>query len=227
METPTAPRQQLEAWLDALAVSLFLVVVLTAIYTSRFLFSGPLAVPAAWLLCRWLLGRRGRSWRDVGFRRPPRWAVTLRTAMLLTAILFVVNAVVGLGLQALGITPDLSAFQAVRTDLRAVALLLLVAWTTAAFGEEMIFRGFLLDRLRTGFGGGRGAVAAAVVLQAALFGLSHAYQGVGGMLLTGAVGLTLGVAVGSHPERLWAAILAHGLFDTVSIVLFALGVGSA
>ena len=78
---------------------------------------------------------------------------------------------------------------------------------TAGITEEWLFRGWLLAVL-TPLAGVGGAIAASTVL----FGLAHAYQGVGGIVKTGLVGLFfagLAWATGS----LWAPILLHAVVD--------------
>lgn len=124
----------------------------------------------------------------------------------------------------LGLAPNTGDLDFVRGRLSGYLLMLTVAWTSAAFGEELLFRGFALDRLHVALGGGRGAAALAVALQALLFGLGHAYQGLGGVVLTGVIGLGLGAIVRAARGNLWIAILAHGLIDTLGLTaLFLAG----
>ena len=59
--------------------------------------------------------------------------------------------------------------------------IVLVAWFAAGFGEELLYRGFLMDRLMR-LRGMRGAKWPAAIIQAAIFGLAHLYQGLGGVL---------------------------------------------
>ena len=80
---------------------------------------------------------------------------------------------------------------------------------TAGCVEEILYRGFLLWYL--------GLVMplwAAVVASSVLFALGHSYQGVGGGIKTGLVGLAFGalyVLTGS----IWLPILAHILLDAL------------
>lgn len=78
---------------------------------------------------------------------------------------------------------------------------------TAGFGEEFLFRGYLIWAFQPMFGLW-GAAAFSVVI----FALAHAYQGVKGILGTGIVGslLTLVVLIS---ESLWPAIALHALID--------------
>jgi membrane protease YdiL (CAAX protease family) len=148
---------------------------------------------------------------------------------LLQAIGCLVFAYVGSGLgfvvgtQGFGWPPTrFTALGPLDGNLPRLLALLAVAWTTAAFGEELLFRGFLLGRLRALFGGGRAAGIAAAALQAVAFGAIHAYQGRTGMLVTGLVGFAFGLSI-LRLRSLWPLVLAHGLVDTVALSLLNAG----
>lgn len=89
-----------------------------------------------------------------------------------------------------------------------------VSWGSAAFGEELLARGFILNRIAHVIGSLRTpAICAAIVLQAAIFGAFHIYQGIGGALMTGAAGLILGLVWLVGGRNLWPCFLLHGLID--------------
>jgi membrane protease YdiL (CAAX protease family) len=78
----------------------------------------------------------------------------------------------------------------------------------AGVGEELMFRGFGF-RFLNSFGlAGIGLVAAGAVA----FGLAHSYQGLGGVLLTGIIGLLLGIVYSATGSLIWPMIL-HALLD--------------
>jgi membrane protease YdiL (CAAX protease family) len=88
------------------------------------------------------------------------------------------------------------------------------------FGEEFLFRGFLFQWLAMLLGGTKVAWAVACLIQAILFGLIHAYQNPLGMLLTGSIGLVMGVVFLSTARNLWVPIIAHTLYDTARVIAF-------
>lgn len=148
----------------------------------------------------------------------PRWQFALQAAVVATLLLLVAlsSAMHQVLLPAVGAEPpQLSAGRAVGGDLAEYLYAAIpVAWGSAAFGEELVVRGFLLDRIAKVIGtSGTPTSLAAIVLQAALFGAFHLYQGVGGALLTGAVGLRIGLVWLAGGRNLWACILLHGLVD--------------
>lgn len=119
--------------------------------------------------------------------------------------------------QFFGEARDISRFESVST-LTGLLFLLALTWTFAAFGEEFAFRGVLMGGLRTVLGGGAGATLIALLLQATVFGLIHAYQGPAGIVGTFLSGLIFGVVALAARGSLIPAILAHGLANTFSLV---------
>ena len=172
------------------------------------------------LLCTWLLRREGEHWADVGLHRPRRWwMVPLLAAGGFVLLVALSSAMYQVILPAIGAQPpQLSAGRVIRGNLAEYLYAAIpVAWGSAAFGEELVVRGFLLDRIAKVIGSsGTPTYLAAIVLQAALFGAFHFYQGIGGALLTGAVGLLIGLVWLVGGRNLWACILLHGLVDFVS-----------
>ena len=85
-------------------------------------------------------------------------------------------------------------------------------------GEELLWRGFLFDRLNR-LAGIKGRIWLALLIQAAAFGLPHIYQGMGGVLITGVVGLFLGWVRIKSSWSLLPCVLAHAAVDTVMMSL--------
>lgn len=178
------------------------------------------------LLLGWLsLWLRGVGWRGVGLRRPASWG---RVALLglLTGLVFQcvsLYALEPLVARLTGELPDVSVFAPLVGSAQFLLLSLAVTWTLAAFGEEMVYRGYLLDRVAGLAGGGRAAWALALVLTSTLFGIVHLYQGASGVIATGLSGLVFGALYLASGRNLWAPIIAHGAYDTLGFTLIFLG----
>ncbi len=189
------------------------------------LFVPPLGVPLALLMIFLLLRWRKEPWSALGLRRPrrwwPLWAMALLAAMALQATsVFVVLPL----LQHFGIPmPDFSVVAALEGNHVMLAVYLVVSWTTAGFGEEVIWRGFLMTRIMAIFGCGPLGWGLALVLSSVGFGLMHAYQGTTGIFLTGFVGLILGLVYLVSGRQLWLVILIHALTDTIAMLIFYSG----
>ena len=79
----------------------------------------------------------------------------------------------------------------------------------------------------TAGGGSTAAQWVGVVLAAILFGFGHYYKGASGIIDSGVAGLILGAAYMLSGRNLWAAVLAHGLIDTVGVVALYFGWASS
>ncbi|HEY8053242.1 MAG TPA: CPBP family intramembrane glutamic endopeptidase [Steroidobacteraceae bacterium] len=96
-------------------------------------------------------------------------------------------------------------------------------WGFAAFGEEVSYRGYLMQRAAQALGGTRAAWWAAVVISAVLFGFGHFYKGPAGIVDSGFAGLVLGAAYLWSGRNLWVTVLAHGFIDTFALLAVYLG----
>lgn len=178
-------------------------------------------LPAVWVLMR--LARE--PWSAIGLGPPPGWpraialGVVAGLGMELLAV-YVTSPAIG---RWLGAGPDHSDLEFVRGRLDALALLLVLNWTLAAFGEELCFRGFLMDRLARALGGRRGAWIASLLASSALFGWLHAEQNAAGAVQEALSGLLLGALFLATGRNLTVPIVAHGVSNSLAFVLLYLG----
>ena len=93
----------------------------------------------------------------------------------------------------------------------ALAVVLVVV---VAVSEELIFRGYLINRLRTATGN----TAAAVALSSVIFALGHGYEGSLGVITVGVMGLIFSL-IYLWRQSLVVPIVLHFLQDFVAIVL--------
>ena len=163
-----------------------------------------------------LIWLRRERLADIGLKRPQSWLRTILIGVSLSAIFF---TAIYLSEKA-GFHRELSRFAALQGNLRLTLIAVFYVLIGAGFYEEFLFRGFLMQSLAMFFGGSRAAWWVAAVIQALLFGASHAYQNPLGMLITGTLGFLLSLLVILSGRNLWAAIIAHGLFDASRAILF-------
>ena len=125
---------------------------------------------------------------------------------------------------AFGEAPTVARFADLPGNLPLLLMLLPATWLFAAFGEEFFFRGFLMTAIAEVLGGSRAAWISAVVFQAAAFGLIHAYQGPVQAISIGIGGAVYGGVFLLARGNLWPLIFAHGLTDTLGVILLYSGV---
>jgi membrane protease YdiL (CAAX protease family) len=183
-------------------------------------YAGPITASCAVALISGLLWRRGTRWRDLGLRRPtrPRWLFA-QVPVVLVAWL-TVSAVAAVLVGQYLPRPDTSArFGDLAGNLPATLWWIGIGWLIGGFAEEMIFRGFLLNRLAVMAPRGILGSVMAVLLQAALFGAVHVYnRGLFGLLVLGAIGVVMGTSFLLLRRNLWPVILAHGLGNTLGFL---------
>jgi membrane protease YdiL (CAAX protease family) len=173
-----------------------------------------------------LLRRRGERWRSLGLAWPASWGRTAGlVAMGYVAGIAVNGVCVLVVFRLLHLPrPDFSAIGELKGHPATYLYWMAVALVSAGLGEELQFRGFVWSRLERLAGGGRTATAFALIGQAALFSLGHVYQGLSGVIVTGGLGVVLGLVYLGARRNLVACMLLHGLIDSVSLTtLFLVG----
>ena len=117
-----------------------------------------------------------------------------------------------------GGTRDLARFSDVAGSPVALAKLMALNWTFAAFGEELAFRIILMRSIAFALGDSRKAFAVALILQAVIFGLVHAYQGPAGVFGAAINGLIFGGLTLAARGSIWPAAITHGSSNSTGIM---------
>jgi membrane protease YdiL (CAAX protease family) len=179
----------------------------------------PVAALVSWRLMRSEPGK-------LGLGRPDSWGRTVALGLLVGAgVLLVATLLITPLLEAVfGVWLKAEMFDPYTGNVGALAInLLLVSWLHAAFCEEIIFRGFLLQRIEGALGSSRSALPVAIGLSSLLFGLAHYPQGVPGIIATALGGLLWAAAYLRWERNLWIVIVGHATVDTTLAVLVFLG----
>jgi membrane protease YdiL (CAAX protease family) len=224
-ETTAAPSPP-KSWCDSkwLACVEFLIVVLIFYADYRKLL--PVSKTPELLLLGWIsLRLRGLRWRTVGLSRYRSWPATIALGVALGVSLETFQLLVTQPILAklIGRQPDLEMFRMLTGNIKMTLLFITLSWTLAAFGEELFWRGYLMTRVADL--GGRTPRAWTVSLMAVsiVFGLAHGYQGVTGWIEEGLAGLFLGLMYLRTGRNLAVPIVAHGVADTIDMVLIFFG----
>lgn len=179
------------------------------------------------LLGGFILKRQVSSWKEIGLRRPPNWVKTILSgvgAWVGALVIFVLaqNLAVGV-MTALGVTPtaiDQSRFDSIIGNLPFLILMVTLAWTTIAFGEELFYRAFIVSRLMDHATMGKWG---AILISGTLFGIVHFAEGPIGILSNGTFGILFAWIYVRSDRNLWITIIAHGLLNTLRFVLLYAG----
>lgn len=161
-----------------------------------------LIIGAMLVLTAWNVSRR--PWDQIGFALI-NWNTQVMTVTLLLCGLYLADLV-----HSLMVPPD-------RSDISGLFNFIPVNWKefgpysflafSAGISEEIIFRGFLIRYLESMFAGWPLGTWAAIILPAAVFAVSHLYQGWLSVLKILLMALLLG----------WLFILAESLYLNMAI----------
>jgi uncharacterized protein len=177
-------------------------------------------------LLGWLsLRLRKLRWSDVGLRRFGNWRATLAYGIGAGIALELIQLFVSqpLLIWLTGEAPNLENFREVTGNWRLVLVYLPALWVLAAFGEETVHRGYLMNRVADL--GNRTPLAwvVSLVVVSVEFGFCHRYQGITGIIDEGFMGLLLGLLYLRCGRNLWVPIIAHGVQDSIDLALIFLG----
>ena len=124
--------------------------------------------------------------------------------------------------QLFGHEPILTNFNGIEGNLKLLIFYILLSWIIAAFGEEICFRGFLMNRIAKLFGNSRTAWIISLFLSSVLFGWGHTEQGITGWIQEGLSGLFLGIMFLASGKNLVIPIVSHGVSNTLAFILIYL-----
>ena len=117
---------------------------------------------------------------------------------------------------------DLSSIDDIRGDLLGYIILMLIVWIFAAFGEEILFRGYYMKALAELFGNNKTAWVFSAFITSLYFGISHAYQGLIGVVSVFLWSFVISLIFSKNKNNLLLLVLIHGIYDTIGVTLIYL-----
>jgi len=210
---------------------LIIILVVSLTWSLRFtglVYVGPLTMAVGMLAVFGILRLRAQPLATIGLGALPPASDLFRAAGRLLpwfGLAWLLGGLVGIGLFG---QPETSSAITELPDNDWLFLLdvTLVTWILIAFGEEVVFRGFVLQRLLVLLGDTRRGQIAACAIQAAWFGSLHASQGASGMTMTACIGFAFALfLIRQSPRSLWPLVLVHGTTDSIVLALSRLSVG--
>ena len=186
---------------------------------------GVSAVLVGTAIAIWLTFRRGGTLADLGFKRPNSWLTAPVWAVGILVVFIAAQVLVPALLAPLFdlAPPDMSRYDAIRGDLGAAVAMGIALPFFAAVPEEILYRGFLIDRLSALIGRGGMRSVLVVLVQAVIFGSIHFQWGLGGVVMTTIMGIVWGSAFLLCGRNLWIVIIAHSGAHVLLVVQLYFG----
>lgn len=179
------------------------------------------------LVVVWLgLRLRGQSWTHFGLSlKHINWKTFFISLGVFIAALagFMIGSVIMANITGIPEQADMSGYNYLEGNLPLLILALIAVFIASSFGEEVIYRGFLISRITEMGGNSKAWVRTAVVISSIIFGLIHFEWGAMGMVQTGFMGLALGISYLLTKRNLWSLFFAHAYLDAILMVQMYLG----
>lgn len=208
-------------WLIVIEILLVVAVFVADEYQLIFFSKTPYLLALGWTS----MAIRGIRWKDLGLGLAPGWPR-----------LVLIGVVAGIALQAqeffvtqpilvaiTGKYPDLTDFLDLVGNFKLLLILIVLSWLLAGIGEELVWRGYLMNRITDLVGKNSAGWAASLILVNVAFGFAHSYQDVTGIVEATIAGLLLGILYLTTGRSLIVPIIAHGMSNTIDFLIIYSG----
>ena len=157
------------------------------------------------------------------------WTILKSILILILAVsAFILGSMVMINLVGIPEGADMTKYNYLRGNLAMLLISLAGVYVVSSFGEEVVYRGFLITRLQELLGGtGKLPAIGAIILSSVIFGFAHFEWGATGVVQTTCMGAALAISFLWNKRNLWPLILAHGCLDTLLLVQLYLAPESA
>jgi len=159
----------------------------------------------------------GWSWGMLGLSRPRTWWEPLVVIIAILAAVFLIVLLIQPIFRQWSTNPNIDHLMVINKNLPLFFIVLALVWINSAIISNLVFKAFLINSLDILLGRNQWSPWVAMVLSSFIFGLMHAWQGLGGILTTASIGLVFGTAFLLNNRRIWAIIFAHGIIDMISL----------
>ncbi|HEY2070325.1 MAG TPA: type II CAAX endopeptidase family protein [Rhizomicrobium sp.] len=159
-------------------------------------------------------------WREIGLARPKSWIGDAVFGIALgIGLKFLMKAVV---MPLLGADPVNHAYQYLTGNAAEALKFAVYAVFGAGVCEEIVFRGYLFERLGRLWSRSAAGDLLTLLVATAAFGMAHWQQGFFAMINAGIVGLAIGALYLANGRKLWTLMVAHASFDlTAAAMIYA------
>ena len=157
----------------------------------------------------------GLTFKKVSWKECMKVIALSLLVFVLVVVGYILGSIIMANITGIPENSDLSGYDYLKGNIGMFLLTLGGIYLVSSFGEEFIYRAFLINRItQMGLPPRMGRVLA-IILSSIIFGLAHFEWGPMGIVQTGFMGLVLGICYIKLKNRLWILILAHAYMDTI------------
>ncbi len=136
----------------------------------------------------------------------------------LALIGFIIGSIIMANIVGIPEGSNMNSYDYLKDDIWMLCLTLVGVYIVSSFGEEVIYRAFLINRIsELGLNSKAGKILT-VIISALIFGVAHYSWGITGIVQTMFMGLVLGFCYVYLKKRIWVLIFAHAYMDTILMV---------
>ncbi len=179
------------------------------------------------LLLIWLgLRLRKQNWQHLGLSIKN---INLRNILIsfvvfiIAMIGFVLGSVIMANITGIPESADMSGYNYLQGNLPMLIVALVAVFIASSFGEEVIYRGFLITRISEFKLNDKNLIKFAVVISSIIFGFIHYAWGPMGIVQTSFMGFALAISYIKLKRNLWILIFAHAYMDSILMIQMYLG----
>lgn len=137
---------------------------------------------------------------------------------ILGLLAYILGTLIMANISGMPESADVSNYEYLHNNIFMLILTICGVYIVSSFGEEVIYRAFLINRIsELGLDSKYGKMAT-VLISAVIFGFAHYEWGPTGIVSTGFMGLVMGIFYMKFKKKLWILVLAHAYMDTILLV---------
>lgn len=159
----------------------------------------------------------GFSFKKITFRLGIKVFFQSLIVFLLALTGFVIGSIIMANIVGIPESSNMSGYDYIKSNIWMLLLSLGGVYIVSSFGEEVIYRAFLINRISSLGHNIKRNNTIAVIASAIIFGLVHYNWGPMGIVQTTFMGLVLGMSYIYLKKRIWVLIIAHAYMDTILI----------
>lgn len=185
----------------------------------------PIAVISIFILFRW----KKVSIKYLGLFAPKNWLKTILIGLVMGVLIQVFGIYVLSPIKEwMGIAQEIpAAYATIEGNNSKLIIYLVVAWTTAGFGEELIYRSFFIGQFVSVLNNVKSKWILSLVISSIIFGFLHFNNGIDAIIGTTINGFIIGLVYLKTGRNIWASYVTHSVANTVGFLIIYSGLYKA